>query len=149
MQNLVNEWVDFSKFFTDFSKIGSNLRKFRKNQAILLKIRPKIGPLGIWMGHFFLKNWYLYGTTIKFCSGTSLPKPNSGWRTSSATQPFNNKKDEEERQKEEKKKKKWVVFFVNVPSWLNVRHRYRARVRLQTQCAHSLLTGWCRTSWRN
>ena len=30
------------------------------------------------MGHFFLKNWYLYGSTFKFCGGTSLPKPNLG-----------------------------------------------------------------------
>ena len=28
------------------------------------------------MGHFFLKNWYLYGSTFKFRGGTSLPKPN-------------------------------------------------------------------------
>ena len=28
------------------------------------------------MGHFFLKNWYLYGSTFKFGGGTSLPKPN-------------------------------------------------------------------------
>ena len=25
---------------------------------------------------FFLKNWYLYGSTFKFRGGTSLPKPN-------------------------------------------------------------------------
>ena len=36
MQNLVYEWVDFA-----------NLRKFWKNQAILLKIWHKIGPIGI------------------------------------------------------------------------------------------------------
>ena len=28
------------------------------------------------MGHFFLKNWCLYGSTFKFRGGTSLPKPN-------------------------------------------------------------------------
>ena len=28
------------------------------------------------MGHFCFKNWYLYGSTFKFCSSTSLPKPN-------------------------------------------------------------------------
>ena len=70
MQNLVYEWVDFSKFGQIWAKIGSNLRKF------LFKIWPKIGPIGIWMGYFFLKNWYLYGSTFKFCGGTSLPKPN-------------------------------------------------------------------------
>ena len=40
---------------------------------ILLKIYPKIALIGIWMGHFFLRNWYLYGSTFKFCGGTSLP----------------------------------------------------------------------------
>ena len=28
------------------------------------------------MGHFFSKNWYLYGSTFKFYGGTALPKPN-------------------------------------------------------------------------
>ena len=42
----------------------------------MFKIGPKIGPIGIWMGYFFLKNWYLYGSIFKFCGGTSLPKPN-------------------------------------------------------------------------
>ena len=28
------------------------------------------------MGYFFLKNWYLYGSTFKFRGGTSLSKPN-------------------------------------------------------------------------
>ena len=42
----------------------------------LFKILPKIGPIGIWMGYFFLKKWYLYGSTFKFRGGTSLPKPN-------------------------------------------------------------------------
>ena len=45
--------------------------------VILFKIWPKIGPIGIWMGYFFLKNWYLYGSTYKFHGGTTLPKPNS------------------------------------------------------------------------
>ena len=44
--------------------------------VIFFKIWPKIGPIGIWMGYFFLKNWYLYGSTFKFRGGTSLPKPN-------------------------------------------------------------------------
>ena len=76
MQNLVYEWVDFSKFGQIWVKIGSNLRKFLKKLVILCKIWPKIGPIGIWMGYFFLKNWYLYGSTFKFRGGTSLPKPN-------------------------------------------------------------------------
>ena len=76
MQNLVYEWVDFSKFGQIWAKIGSNLRKFWRNMVILFKIWPKIGPISIWMGYFFLKNWYLYGSTFKFHGGTSLPKPN-------------------------------------------------------------------------
>ena len=60
------------------SKIGSNVRKFWKNRVILLKIWRKIGPIGIWMGLFFLKNWYLYASTFKFRSGTSLPQ-NQTW----------------------------------------------------------------------
>ena len=76
MQNLVYEWVDFSKFGQIWAKIGSNLRKFRKKSVILFKIWPKIEPIGIWMGYFFLKNWYLYGSTFKFRGGTSLPKQN-------------------------------------------------------------------------
>ena len=47
MQNLVYEWVDFSKVPQIRAKIGSNLRIFWKNQVILLKIWPKIGPIGI------------------------------------------------------------------------------------------------------
>ena len=47
--------------FRKFSQIWANLGKFWKNHVILLKISQKIGPIGIWMGHFFLKNWYLYG----------------------------------------------------------------------------------------
>ena len=64
MQNLVYEWVDFSKFGQIWAKIGSNLRKFWEKTVILFKIWPKIGPIGIWMGYFFLKNWYLYGSTF-------------------------------------------------------------------------------------
>ena len=76
IQNLVYEWVDFSKFGQIWAKIGSNLRKFWKKSVILFKIWPKIEPIGIWMGYFFLKNWYLYGSTFKFRGDTSLPKPN-------------------------------------------------------------------------
>ena len=65
-------WYMNRLIFQNFPKIGSNLRKFWKNQVIC----SKFGPIGIWMGHFFLKNWYLYGSTTKFGGGTSLPKPN-------------------------------------------------------------------------
>ena len=74
-QNLVYEWVDFSKITQICAKIGSNLRKFEYNSMILLKIWHKIGPIGISMGHFFLKI-DICMTTFKFWSGTSLPKSN-------------------------------------------------------------------------
>ena len=64
------------QMFLNLSQIGSNLRKFWENWVVLLKNWHKIGPTGIWMGHFFLKNWYLYGSTFKFRGSTSLPKPN-------------------------------------------------------------------------
>ena len=40
-----------------FSQIWAKIGKFWKNWLILLKIWCKIGPIGIWMGYFFLKNW--------------------------------------------------------------------------------------------
>ena len=46
-QNLVYEWVDFSKFSQIWARIASNLRKFWKDRAILLKIWPKFRPIGI------------------------------------------------------------------------------------------------------
>ena len=49
--------------------------KLWKNRVIWLKIWCKIGSIDIWTGQFFLKNWYLYGSTFKFCGSTSLPKP--------------------------------------------------------------------------
>ena len=55
MQNLVYEWIDFSKFSQIWAKIGSNLRKFWKHWVILLKIWLRIEQIGIWMSHFFLK----------------------------------------------------------------------------------------------
>ena len=67
------------RFFKIFPNFSQNLLKFKKIFEKLGDFAPhfsKIGPIGIWMGHFFLKNLYLYGSTCKFCSGTSLPKPN-------------------------------------------------------------------------
>ena len=78
MQNLVYEWVDFSKSGQIWAKIGSNLRKFWKKSVISFKIWPKIGPIGIWMGYFFLKNWYLYGSTFKFVAAPKEYPPNVG-----------------------------------------------------------------------
>ena len=68
MQNLVYEWVDFSKFGQIWAKIGSNLRKY------LFKIWPKIGPTGIWMGYFFLKTGICMGLLQILWRHT--PKPN-------------------------------------------------------------------------
>ena len=51
MQDLVYEWVDFSKFSQIWVKISSNIRKFWKNWVILLKIWQKIGS-----------NWYMNGS---------------------------------------------------------------------------------------
>ena len=45
---------------------------------ILLKISPKkLDQLEIWMGHFCLKNWYLYGFTFK--SMAAQPYQNQAW----------------------------------------------------------------------
>ena len=60
------------------------IKKILKTRVIFLKFWPKIGPIGIqmgigihvYMGHVFLKNWYLYGSNFKFRGSTSLPKPN-------------------------------------------------------------------------
>ena len=73
MQNLIYEWVNFSKFEPKLAQI------FEKS-VNLVKTWPKlVGQIGILMGHFLLKNWYMYGYTLKFLSNTSLPKPN--WST--------------------------------------------------------------------
>ena len=61
-------WPNLSQNWLKFKKILEKMGTF--------KIWPKIGPIGIWMGYFFLKYWYLYGSTFKFRGGTSLPKPN-------------------------------------------------------------------------
>ena len=45
-QNLSQNWLIFKKIL--------------EKLVILFKIWPKIGPIGIWMGYFFLKKWYLY-----------------------------------------------------------------------------------------
>ena len=75
IQNLVYEWVSFSKFSQTWAKIGLDIRKFGKYCVILLKISPKIEQIGTLMGHFFLKNSYFYGSTFKVRGSTSLPKP--------------------------------------------------------------------------
>ena len=44
---------------------------------ILLKIWRKIGPIGIWIGHFFLKK-KVFVWVFKIHGGISLPHPNLG-----------------------------------------------------------------------
>ena len=58
-------------WMSQFFKIKENFWK-----VILLKIWPKIGSIGIWMGHFFLKNWYFYESTFKLHGSTFLLKSN-------------------------------------------------------------------------
>ena len=89
---LVHEWpllkwkIWFVFFFFFFLKILPNLsqnwlkfKKIWKTQVILLKISLKIGLMGIWMGHFFLKNWYLYESTFKFRSAVAHSYQNQTW----------------------------------------------------------------------
>ena len=80
MQNLVHERVDFSKSSQIWAKIDSNLRKFWKNQTILLKIWPKIGLIGIWMGNFSLKIVICMGQLSNFT--VALPYQNQTWEPS-------------------------------------------------------------------
>ena len=50
------ENAKFGRWMGWFFKIFQNCLKFKKifeNRVILLKIFSKIGPIGIWMGHFF------------------------------------------------------------------------------------------------
>ena len=56
-----------------FPNLSQNWLKFKK---ILEKICNFVH--GIWMSYFFLKNWYLYGSTFKFCGGT-YPYQNQTW----------------------------------------------------------------------
>ena len=88
MQNLVFELVD-SKSFPNLSqnwqknktkqnKTKQNKTKQNKTKqnkqtneqckkiVILVNIWPKLRPISEWMGHFFFKTWYLYGSTFQF-----------------------------------------------------------------------------------
>ena len=72
MQNLVCEWVDVSKFYQIWTKIGSNLRIFWKNWVILLKNWTD------WYmnGSLFLEKFVFIWVYFQTSSGMSLPKPN-------------------------------------------------------------------------
>ena len=56
--------------FQNFPKFEQNWLKFKKTWVILLKVWPKIEQIGIWIGHFSLNNWYLFGSTFEFRGGT-------------------------------------------------------------------------------
>ena len=45
--------------------------------SILGKIWLKIGAFGIWMGHFFIQKWYMYGSTFNF--PVARPYQNQTW----------------------------------------------------------------------
>ena len=62
------------RFFKIWAQTGSNLRKFWKNQVILLKI----DPIGVWKGHFFLKNLFLYKGLLSN-SMEARPYQNQTW----------------------------------------------------------------------
>ena len=75
MQNLVYEWVDFSKVPQIWAKIGSSLRNLEKSGDFDQNL-AKNWTDWYMNGSLFLENWYLYGSTFKFRGGTSLPKQN-------------------------------------------------------------------------
>ena len=77
---LVYEWplIKYEIWYMNgstFQKFVSNLRNFWKNWMILLKIWLKIRSHGIWKGHFFLKNLYVYGFTYIICDVSKLEYP--------------------------------------------------------------------------
>ena len=74
MQNLVFEWVDLH-IFPNLSQHWLKLKEIcERNEIILVKIWPKIGPISLYMGRFFCKTRYLYG-----------PLSNSQWHVSTET----------------------------------------------------------------
>ena len=61
MQSLLYEYIIFPNLSQNWPKFTKILWQFVSS----LKISPKLGPIGIQLGHFFLKKWYLYGSTFK------------------------------------------------------------------------------------
>ena len=56
-------------FNLNLSQIWFKFRKWWKNQVILVKIWPKIGQIELiyrLMGHSFMQNVFMYGSTFKF-----------------------------------------------------------------------------------
>ena len=71
MQNLVYEWIDFSKSGQIWAKNGSNLRKFWKKSVISFNIWPKIGSIGIWLfGLLFLEKLVFVWVYFQIRGGT-------------------------------------------------------------------------------
>ena len=78
---LVHEWPLIKcKIWYMSELIFQNWLKFKKilkkKMVDFAQNLAQIEPIGIWMGHFFLKIWYFYGSTLKFGSSTSLPRLN-------------------------------------------------------------------------
>ena len=64
MQNLVYEWFDF---FPDFPKFESKMAQIQENFGKSDNFTQNLADgYDEWVT-FFLKNWYLYGSTFKFC----------------------------------------------------------------------------------
>ena len=74
MQNLVYEWVVFSKFAQIWAKIGSNLRKFGKKLVFLWKFGPKLSRL-VYVWVYFQIPWRHIPTKTKleYPPGTNKP----------------------------------------------------------------------------
>ena len=71
------------QFFKIVWNFGQNWLKFKKiwkkKRVILVKIWPKIRLIGIWMIHFSLESWYLYGSNFKFPAVYPPHDSNKDW----------------------------------------------------------------------
>ena len=65
------------QLFKIFPNSSQYWLKFRKNRMILLKIWPKIGPMGIWMDHLFLRIGICMGQLSN--SAVAHPYQNQTW----------------------------------------------------------------------
>ena len=70
-------WYINGSIFPNLSQYWLKFKKIFKRLGELAQIWPKIGPIGIRLGHFFLKNWYMYGSTFKFPA--ARPFQNQTW----------------------------------------------------------------------
>ena len=75
---LVYEWhLIKCKIWYVNGSIFQKFPKFGKIGWFCSKFGQKFGPIGIWMGHFFLKTWYLYGLLSN--SVAAHPYRNQTW----------------------------------------------------------------------